>query len=200
MVLIIAAVLGAVSLYVTNSAKLQSNIKLQDKSQKDIENAVAKINSLLLNPAHCNANFFGKPITGGTLLQLNKCDGTNNCRTGGTPTLYFDTNPATTTFKLAVDNPSNDNARISSASYVIEQPQTTTPYRPALLRLDVVFQRKLGQANGIDHTSKTSAFKFYTWVVTNNYNHSIPPPHALDPNPSGNILGCAKSSASTFPY
>lgn len=184
----------ALSLYMINSAKLQANLKLQDKAQKDIEAAVVKITALLQNPAHCNANFYNKAQSG-SLTSLKKCNAGFDCRTGGTPTLYFDVNGSA--FLLAQDGAKSDNAKILSATYTVTPSELVAPLKPAVLKLDIVFLKNLGKANGATHTASTVAYSFYANVITGTYNYAT---GVYTPSSPAIILGCARSSGSLSPF
>lgn len=192
--LMVSIALAAGSLFFIHSAKLQTGLKLQDKAQVDIETAVIKINSLLQNPPHCNATFYGKPVAGGTLTQLLKCNPGFDCRTSISTTIYFDVNPAS--FALALDSSSPDNAKILSASYsIITAEQTGATKAPAVLKLDINFQKNLGMVNSARHTVNTVTYSFYANVLTGTYNYGT-----SVFTPSTTIVGCARNNNSISPY
>lgn len=183
--------IGALTIMLIDSKKLTTSIAIRSAADKDVDRAIAMIESLILAPDSCNANFYGKSATSGSLSgSINKCSsGGGNCRPD-TPVPVLDLNTFTM-FRSEKDA----KAQIVSAIYLITTPQTTgAVHKPAVLTLTVKFKKNLGLINEVIATS-VKEYTFQALVVTGSFNSTTDVF-----TPSSTILGCAKNPASTFVY
>ncbi len=176
---------GVLTMVIIQAKKNAIRIATKNTADKDVENAVARIGSLLLAPDSCKANFAGLPQTG-SLASIKNGDSStaivlnNWAMYGGTVTTK---------------------AQLNTASYAITTAQAVgaTSFKPALLTLTLRFTKNLGvnsNAPGVAAiVTSVVNFRVNAFVVTNIYNNVT---RTLNPNTT--ILGCAKNPASTISY
>jgi len=194
MVLLATVGVAALTLVVIQSRKNGTRLAVKATSDKDVDRALSLINTLLMSPDSCKANFpAGRPIAG-SLNQFGifkKCnDGTAACNA-----LNFKNAASPDWVMFVGEAPSK--ARLLDISYQEKPgfPQTTGPsHAPATYTIHVYFEKNLGMNNG----SITSSFKDFTFeipLVTGTFNSAT---HTY--TASSTIVGCPRSPSSTVAY
>ncbi len=220
MVLIATVALGVLTTYIIAQKKILINQQVKLKADRDVDRAVQMVSSLILNPASCNANFYGKSTSGGSLADIQKCT-VGKCLSTGTKTTALALNTYT---MFSGENPVK--AQLISATYAITQPQyagkkadgTPSPGSsyPAVLTLTLKFRKTTGLNNGVVTSSTTNLDSTLGYVITLNalvvtatfdyteWNASTNLPQAGQPwrglVQSATILGCVQNPSSTVPY
>ncbi len=210
MALMAMIAIGGISYYMmSNRAQNAKNIQRMS-ADDDIARALDLLNGLMKSPAHCNANFkskrFVSPYT--VLSDVKKCSAGGNCNTTGTPQTALNFNNwemipgsigkariVALSYSLAAIQSSSSSGSRARAGYANSQ--------PAIIRLSVTFEKNLGMKApvppatvGTMITSRTQPYTFDAFVVTSTFT----PPNTITDNPTGLIIGCARSPASTGVY
>jgi Tfp pilus assembly protein PilV len=170
-VLLAASIVGGGALLVMNLAGENRKVTTQSEADKEISQASGEIFSLLMDPANCNANFFGLTTGTGSITAISKCVG-GNCRSpgSGVKTTVF---PVSASW-MSSQNMIGNNVRISSITYRVNR---MIGIRHSTLFLDVVFNKNT-------KPSTTMTKRYGALVVVD----------------GTAILGCPKSWNSTIPY
>lgn len=135
------------------------------RSQLDSDMAAtnAQIMTYLSSPNHCNANFYGKPLTG-TPAAVYRCNSTV-CHGSNEVIAYpkITTGVSSTDAYWAVSTTKiSSKLRISSLSYSVA---TVTGTALAALTYNVVYQMRLDALGGASSVMRTSRVKKYTIPV-----------------------------------
>ena len=193
MVLLATVGIAALTLVVIQSRKNGTRLAVKATSDKDVDRALSLINTLLMSPDSCKANFNGRPLTGSLsgFGPFKKCnDGTSACNA-----LNF-YNPASPDWVMFVgETPSK--ARLTNITYELKTAQTTGPsHAPATYTIHVFFEKNLGMNNGSITIGKSLVPKdFEIPLVTglfSNVTHTY--------TASSTIVGCPVSPSSTIAY
>lgn len=228
MALIAALGVGALSLIILNRTKVANRIANKYESDAEVDAAVLNITAFLLNPRNCNATFKGLnvppndvpngvPPTGANLAAILACSSGNCYSPGSTTTAAFsvvaknstDWNYTATGFKgSSTGNVGKEASRIrlSEIRYwkYSEQTYNSTPEpgRPAILRIQLAFQKQVGSsAKHISGTNFDAEMK--TSIVVRDIFIPIVRGTASRTqaySSSTTILGCPKSPSSTAIY
>lgn len=206
MALLGVVALSGLALIVLNQSKTDKDISSKLMADRDLDAAVLKIASTLLQPKNCNATFYGQNVDSGTLSTIQSCTSGNCLNTTGTGKALVATvmDAAKVAGTAAIDqwNPSPSftgltrKVRISSLTYVLDQDQTTgvAVAKPAVLKLTIVFEKNLGlrSKSGVNtiQTSKITK-EIFVPVVRGTFT----PPATY--TSSTTILGCPISPTST---
>jgi hypothetical protein len=172
------------TLYFIQSAKLQSRITTQTRNDVNVTNVTAAIRSLLSDPVHCNGNFRSRSAIGSlTLPGIRTCNG-GDCFAFNSSMEAYTVNTTSWPIAMTPTQRVPPNIRITELKYQITTPQQDTdynqPYKPAIAKLDITFEKKNNTAISKVQTSLD------VLVVTN-------PAKTL-------IVGCPKDPNSTDSY
>lgn len=205
--LMAALALAGMALVLMNQSKISKNISTKMVADSDVDVAVLKISSTLLQPKNCNANFYGLNVASGTLLTIQSClEGTGSCRPTGTKTLEVTVMNAAKVAATTEENQWNPaplytgltrKVRLTSATYVLDQNQTRglATAKPAVLRLMLVFEKNLGTRSSGSGATKIQTSKVTKEIYIPVVRATFTPPNTYVE--SGTILGCPISPTST---
>lgn len=193
----------AISAVFVQRAKIQGLISARQQIDADLDKIMARIGTLVIAPANCNANFYNAtPLSSsGSLANLYSCNGVN-CRPGpGTPVLIFKAvapsapgvpwgTSADYVANLANSNNISSKIRIVGLSYSIAKAadEQSGQYKPAMLTLVVTFEIKLdSNPNSAVKTLPPRSLSFPVVV-------------AADNTMTTTILGCPQIPGDTTLY
>lgn len=213
--MVLMATVGVIGIsYLTfHRAKINTVVGIKDKSDRDLEDATMRLGTIFMSPAHCNANFKNKPFDKSTTPinnaltgQIRTCAAGADCYTNisyGTDFIPIIPDiPANTNLWKVSDTGLTDRIRVIKAAYFLNIDQAPraggplTNIRAGVLSVRVTFQKNLGFANGVRHT--TNITKDFDAFVVSSVWHATPPPFTMVQQ--ANILGCSWSPDSTNVY
>ncbi len=203
MVLLLTVGVGVLSYVLVQRNRITNKDDIRINADKDLEEAVVKLGTLLITPANCNANFYGKP-SAGSLTNISSCP-SGNCASASSGVVEMgvfvptDTNWKNATVALGGTGIS-ERVRINAITYSISTPQGMAPQLAAVLDVNVTFQQNLGNNNNATQVRVTRQVvkTFQAFVKTHNW--VAGPPQALTVHPTGLIYGCTKSPNSSTVY
>lgn len=187
MAIMTSIALVALGLVLMKRKEIEASLGVREKGDRDLDNIMAKISTMLLAPADCNANFAGLPKTGNPTI-LYKCNTGTNCRPGA-KTALLQVNAANWQLETSLFS----KVRIKTMSYTTTN-QVQTPPSPGILTLTVEFEKNMGK-KGSGLRIVTIPKTFNAFVVTGTYNYVT---GVL--TDSGNIIACATAPSTTLPY
>lgn len=177
--MIATAALCGLSLVMMKMSLAQTNLASKANLDSELSIINGQIMTYLSSPNDCNANFYGRPLTGLNLNSVNVCS-TNTCHgANAIAVLNKTTNGTSSTDGLWIQG---SKVRISNIDYSVP---SVTGIALSLLTYKVTFQTRLGASGSVSSKMKTLPTKyFYIPVVVS----------------GANILGCPKSWNSTTVY
>lgn len=189
-IMIAVGVLGGLTLVLMQVMKSQTKTSVKTQIEADLAQMKTEIQSLINNPANCNANFKGRAAGTIALTSLLRCNiPTVNCKTTGTTT-------GVVVPQLAVDvtpnwapgaNRYSQKVRIKSISLEIQNtspPGGTSPLVLTPIVLTVTTEDRMPRVAGESTLKKETVMKFYTTGVYN----------------GTSVVGCPQSLNSTLIY
>ena len=179
-VLVAVGILGVLTLAMLQMTKSQSDQSVNAKIATDISQIKVQIQSIITNPPHCNANFFGKTgaISATSVYQCSTYTA-GACRTTGSPQSKIPVNSSSWTGTGS----SSERVRVSSLSLSVVSVAVPSGLTSVMSTgmITATFQAKA--LNGRVKTEDPITFN--TPVVINS---------------AGTVLGCPKSWNSTEVY
>lgn len=163
--LFVLVAISVFSFYVYLSAtkfQTQAQMSMSQEADKDIESAASLIGSILMSPAHCNANFRLLPLTNSEaqLSALKKCAiGAKCIGLPGEVSVFLPVIPSTSGNWDPAYTKLTHRVRLVGLSWINKQYLSGAPtYRASILTVNMQFQKNMG-LNPITHMPKTSIVK-----------------------------------------
>jgi hypothetical protein len=188
--------IGAIAVISINTNKVNTKNQTILDADKDLQEAVSRIATLLVSPSHCNANFVGRPFSASP-TAIYRC--TANCSGSSSPRVV-----AMNVFSEASPdwNPVNtgltDRVRIVGFSYTTTM-QTTGPSKTAgVVTATIRLQKNNGinASNASGRNTSVQTRQFNAYVVTSTWTDAP----LWTKTDAANILGCSRAASSTAIY
>ena len=175
-VMIASAVMGGLGLVMMEITKQQSTQGVEYQITADVAQMKADVQSILSNPANCNANFFQKVGGTSTPVAIYKCSSfaSGGCSGSGAPVAYINVNNASWTNTGSMSS----RVRLSALSMYVQGMQASGANRLTFATLTATFQKK---------TMKTTKSENFTFSIPVIYDGT-------------KVVGCPKSWNSTVPF
>ncbi|MBY0414955.1 MAG: hypothetical protein K2Q18_12365 [Bdellovibrionales bacterium] len=137
-IMVAVAALGGLSVVMLQITKDQAGQTVKSKVVADIAQFKSQLQSTLLSPAHCQANFFGKTTATTSLTEISECSITTTgaCRGTGVANSKF---PVYTTNWTQTNTKISDRVRISAIGVAI---QGVTATAVSTAKLTITLQTK----------------------------------------------------------
>lgn len=214
MVLMATIGLAALGVVIMNAKKQAGNSAQRNSADRDIERIMARVASLIVSPADCNANFLGKKFTApystlpSATVALYKCSVGGTCNGSGSAQAALNFNNW-----VVFPGELSGRVRISNLTYALTAPQSTSSVgprpragfanaQPAVITLSITFQRDVATVGGNKVVTTSQPYTINAFVITSTttYSSGGVPLDTITDNPTGLIYGCATSPSSIYQY